>query len=118
MSCLGVRLTRLFSLVFASLVGLIPATALGQEGTPVAGSDVPAVEIVAGGLTNPRGFAWAEDGTLYVTLAGTGGPNLPTEYAAIIEAFAGFFGGPSAAIARIEDGCPVIIAPYKAEVER
>ena len=40
-------------------------------------------EIVARGLTNPRGFTWGEDGTLYVALAGTGGPNLPTEDATI-----------------------------------
>ena len=39
------------------------------------------LEIIAGGLTNPRGFTWGEDGTLYVALAGTGGPNLPTEEA-------------------------------------
>jgi hypothetical protein len=97
-------------LVFVILVGLAPVTVFGQDGTPVAESDVPAVGIVAGGLTNPRGFTWGEDGTLFVALAGTGGANLPTEEAAIIEAFAGFFGGPSAAVARIEDSCPVTVA--------
>jgi sugar lactone lactonase YvrE len=61
-------------------------------------------------LTNPRGFTWGEDGTLYVALAGTGGPNLPTEAAAGIEAFLGFYGGPSASIVRIEAGCPVTVA--------
>ena len=101
---------RLALLVFVVLVGLAPTTAFGQDGTPLAESDVPAVEFVAGGLTNPRGFTWGEDGTLFVSLAGTGGANLPTEDAAIIEAFAGFFGGPSAAVVRIEDGCPVTVA--------
>lgn len=37
-------------------------------------------------------------------------PNLPTEYAPLIEAFLGFYGGPSAAVARIQDGCPVTVA--------
>ena len=45
-----------------------------------------------------------------MALAGTGGPNLPTEEAAGIEAFLGFYGGPSASIVRIEAGCPVTVA--------
>ena len=55
-------------------------------------------------------FAWSPDGTLYVALAGTGGPNLPTEDAPAIEVFAGYFGGLSASVVRIEDGCPVVVA--------
>lgn len=31
------------------------------------------VEVLANGLTNPRGFAWDTDGTLYLALAGAGG---------------------------------------------
>jgi len=89
-----------------------PVAVRAQEATPQPGAEgaPAALEVVASGLTNPRGFTWAEDGTLYVALAGTGGPNLPTEAAAVIEAFLGFHGGPSAAVARIQDGCPVTVA--------
>ena len=48
------------------------------------------VTVVAAGLTNPRGFAFAPDGTLVVALAGEPGPN--------------------AGVARIAGGCPVVVA--------
>jgi glucose/arabinose dehydrogenase len=48
------------------------------------------VTVVAAGLTNPRGFTFAPDGTLVVTLAGREGPH--------------------AEVVRIEDGCPVVLA--------
>src|SRR5688500_19208153 len=46
-----------------------------QEATPMASPAAAGVEVVASGLTNPRGFTWGEDGTLYLALAGTGGPD-------------------------------------------
>jgi hypothetical protein len=70
-----------------------PSSAMSQEAvlaevaTP--GLD-EAVAVVAAGLTNPRGFVFAPDGTLVVALAGREGPH--------------------AGVARIEDGCPVLIA--------
>lgn len=48
------------------------------------------VTVVAAGLTNPRGFAFAPDGTLMVALAGREGPH--------------------AGVARIQGGCPVLVA--------
>ena len=48
------------------------------------------VAVVAAGLTNPRGFTVAPDGTLVVAIAGREGPH--------------------AGVARIEDGCPVLVA--------
>jgi hypothetical protein len=48
------------------------------------------VTVVAAGLTNPRGFTVAPDGTLMVAIAGREGPH--------------------AGVARIEDGCPVLVA--------
>ena len=48
------------------------------------------VTVVAAGLTNPRGFTVAPDGTLVVAIAGREGPH--------------------AGVARIEDGCPVLVA--------
>ena len=92
------------------LLSSSPGAVRAQEATPEAERSLAGPEIVASGLTNPRGFTWGEDGTLYVALAGTGGPNLPTEDAQFIEVFLGVFGGPSAAIARIQDGCPVTVA--------
>ncbi|HEV2066710.1 MAG TPA: hypothetical protein VGR08_07735, partial [Thermomicrobiales bacterium] len=56
-------------------------------GTP---GTAEALTVVAAGLTNPRGFAFAPDGSLIVTIAGQPGPN--------------------AGVARIEDGCPSLIA--------
>jgi hypothetical protein len=109
-------MSRLFPVCLSLILTVVlllssaPLTVDAQEATPgTQGAPAP-LDIVASGLTNPRGFTWAEDGTLYVGLAGTGGSNLPTEEAAIIGAFSGFFGGPSAAVARIQDGCPVTVA--------
>ncbi len=108
-------MSRLPTLAFSLLlvVALLSAGSLAaqaQDATPEAAVGPTELEIVAAGLTNPRGFTWGADGTLYVALAGTGGPNLPTEDAPVIEVFLGFYGGPSAAIARIQDGCPVTVA--------
>ncbi|MBA2598073.1 MAG: hypothetical protein H0V00_15725, partial [Chloroflexia bacterium] len=86
-------MSRLFpvclSLVLAVVVLLssAPLAVEAQEATPGAEGALATLDPVAVGLTNPRGFTWAEDGTLYVALAGTGGSNLPTEEADIIEAF-------------------------------
>jgi hypothetical protein len=103
--------TLVFSLLFVvMLLSSVPLAARAQEATPEAAAGPADLEIVAAGLTNPRGFTWAEDGTLYVALAGTGGSNLPTEEADGIEEFLGYYGGPSAAVARIQDGCPVTVA--------
>ncbi|MDQ3694391.1 MAG: ScyD/ScyE family protein [Chloroflexota bacterium] len=60
---------------------------LAQMGTPE--PDNP-VTVVAAGLTNPRGFAFAPDGALIVALGGRPGPH--------------------AEVVRIEDGCPVVVA--------
>ena len=59
-----------------------------------------AIETVASGLTNPRGFSWGPDGTLYLALAGTGGDMH-------IPAFEGFTAdiGLTSSIATVADGC-------------
>jgi len=103
---------RLFSafLAFALLLLALPGVRAQESATPAASPPSVGQTVIASGLTNPRGFTWSEDGTLYVALAGTGGTHLPTEDVPIIAAFNGFYGGPSASVARIVDGCPVIIA--------
>ena len=83
------------------LVGTPLLPALAQDASPVAspiGSPTAAgaltmdnMTVVAGGLLDPRGFAWNSFGRLYVAQAG--------------------IGGETASVARIDNGCPVIIAP-------
>jgi hypothetical protein len=92
------------------LLGFGPIGVLAQEATPVANGPSN-LEVVASGLTNPRGFTWGADGTLFVALAGSGGANAATEDAPTTAAIGPFGGGPTAAVAQIgDDGCPVGLA--------
>jgi hypothetical protein len=85
--------------------GLAAAMAVGgiarvgaQDGTPLATPVLPGgAVLVAGGLTNPRGFNWAADGTLYLALAGTGGTIPGPEGSP-------FTGGKTSSVAIIRDG--------------
>jgi plastocyanin len=87
--------------VLLSLATLTPVAA--QEESPVATES--GITTVAAGLTNPRGFSWAPDGTLYLALAGHGGDTH-------IADFPGFTVdiGLSSSIATVADGCatPVV----------
>jgi sugar lactone lactonase YvrE len=68
---------------------------------------VPAgVEVVAAGLTNPRGFAWGPDGSLYLALAGSGGE---TRFE-IAEGFTLEL-GLSSSVVTVADGCATPVAP-------
>src|SRR5262245_21469357 len=73
-----------------------------------------AVSVYAAGLTNPRGFTWGEDGTLYVASAGDAGVNGEitgdTGMPAVATVLAEFVADNSGAVVRIEDGCPVTVA--------
>src|SRR5687767_13546700 len=87
----------------------------GLAASPRPGGDPPAdaspiaapsgVEVIAAGLTNPRGFAWSSDGTLYLALAGNGG-------ATTIPAAEGFTAsiGLSSSEVTIADGCTTPVA--------
>lgn len=81
------------------------------------------VTVIASGLTNPRGFTWAEDGTMYVGLAGDGVTEVPAatpgtgdeainENGTPVVAGTGdtFVGTSSASVVTIKDGCPVTLA--------
>lgn len=73
-----------------------------QDASPVASPATAGVEVLAGGLTNPRGFTWGEDGTLYLALAGTGGSDQ-----VVVEATPyPYFVGNTASIVTVADGCP------------
>src|SRR3954464_11340947 len=77
------------------------ARAIAQTATPVAGSPVPSgVTFVASGLSNPRGFSWAPDGTLYLAQAGTGGDTVQVA----VEGFTAL-GGETSSVDTIADGC-------------
>ena len=90
-------LCSLLTLTFA-LAGLRPAIARARDATPEAMTD--GVQVVAAGLTNPRGFSWSPDGSLYMAMAGSGGETR-------IEVAEGFTLqlGLSSSVATIVDGC-------------
>jgi len=92
-----------FSIVvlLASLFTL-PVAVASQSASPVATpTGNSAIEVVANGLTNPRGFTWGADGTLYLALAGTGGAD-PIELEGTPLPF---FGGQTSSIVTVSDGC-------------
>src|SRR4051794_15486344 len=88
--------------IFAALfTSLTPVRA--QDATPVASAGP--IQVIASGLTNPRGFDWSADGTPYLALAGSGGETR-------IEVAEGFTGdiGLSSSVVTVADGCttPVV----------
>jgi plastocyanin len=93
-------------LILTLLLSAAPLAVRAQEATPTTTSLPDGVEVVASGLTNPRGFTWGADGELFLALAGTGGPTQVigedgTEFP--------FFTGMTSSIVRVEDGCTVPI---------
>lgn len=66
------RLTSLIVL-FTVILSLGPTAIAQDSATPSANTGSATMTVIADGLTNPRGFAWADDGTLYMALAGHGG---------------------------------------------
>lgn len=103
---------RSLAIALVGALGLaLPMAGAGQEATPadgaMAGALPPGVEVVASGLTNPRGFTWGAAGELYLALAGTGGDIPGTLDDGTPD---GFFGGLTASVVRIEDGCAVPVA--------
>jgi len=101
--------------LLAFMCALTSQLAVAQDATP--GSDTASVgtpvtlptgvTVVASGLTNPRGFTWGADGTLYLTLAGTGGDQVGTYDDGTPT---GLMGGLTSSVATIEDGCAVPLA--------
>src|SRR5215471_12918911 len=68
-------------LLVLSLLALLVSPVAAQEATPEANpvaAQAGGLTVVASGLTNPRGFLWAPDGTLYVAEAGSGGESFGT----------------------------------------
>ena len=76
--------------------------------SPAAGMATPvpdSISFVASGLSNPRGFTWSSDGTLYLAQAGIGGETVLVE----AEGFTAL-GGPTSSVVTIADGCATPVA--------
>jgi hypothetical protein len=95
---------RLFRVIILSVVAF-PLVASSQQATPMTGTP-PGVEILANGLTNPRGFAFGADGTIYLGLAGNGGET----QLAFDGTPAPFFFGPTSSVVTVADGCTTPVA--------
>ena len=90
-------------LVTVALAGFAPAVAHATEST--AAGPPAGVQVVAAGLTSPRGFTWSPDGSLYLALAGSGGD---TRFE-VAEGFTLEL-GLSSSVVTVADGCaaPVV----------
>jgi glucose/arabinose dehydrogenase len=93
--------TLVLGIVFTGGIAVLPIAEATSAPAPAISEDAvlaelatpepeAAVAVVAAGLTSPRGFVFAPDGTLVVALAGREGPH--------------------AGVVRIEEGCPVLVA--------
>lgn len=100
---------RRVSLIFILLgLGLLQPVPAATQDAALSTANLPAgVEVVASGLTNPRGVTWDDEGTLYLALAGTGGDIAGTLDDGTPN---GFLGGPTSSVVSVEDGCLVPVA--------
>ncbi len=76
--------------------------------SPAAGMATPisdSISFVASGLSNPRGFTWSSDGTLYLAQAGVGGEDLLVEADGFTAS-----GGPTSSVVTIDGGCATPVA--------
>lgn len=93
------------ALVFLGFITSI-VSAQDPYGSPSQDPTADAVTVLANGLTNPRGFVWGTDGTLFLALGGVGG-----DTQVVIEGTpAPFFVGPSSSIVSVATGCTVPVA--------
>jgi len=98
--------------VLMGLAGIAPGAGTAQEASPVvAPLQQNDLTLVASGLTNGRSFAWGPDGALYVATAGTGGDAASDADVPVVHVVGTLYGGKTASVVRIENGCPVIVAP-------
>ncbi len=99
------RLVLLVSLV-AVLLGVAPASTLGQDATPMAAALPDGVTIVANGLDNPRNFTWDDAGVVHLAIAGIGGPSMGD----VGGSPSGLTGGPTASVVTVADGCATVVS--------
>lgn len=83
-----------------------PATEVATEAPADTGGTTGGATIIANGLTNPRGFTWAADGTMFLATGGAGG-----DTQVVVEATPfPYFVGPSASIITVAEGCPTPVS--------
>ncbi len=95
------RIYRVLGMLILAISFIHPAAAAGQDASPEA-TPVPGVDIIANGLTNPRGLTWAPDGSLYLAQAGSGGSTRVGSTQ--------FYGGETSSIVAVADGCTTPVA--------
>jgi sugar lactone lactonase YvrE len=96
---------RLILSFFVLLLLAPPAASAQESATPAVNPVSSGLTVIATGLTNPRGFEWDTDGTLYLALAGHGGDtHLPVAPGYTID------NGLSSSVVTVADGCttPVV----------
>jgi hypothetical protein len=94
-------LSRFLGLVLL-LTLAAPSLVVAQEATPGTMAGTPGT-VVVDGIANPRGFVWAADGTMYLSVSGTGGDTPGPEGSP-------FSGGDTAAVAIVQDGEATMLA--------
>jgi plastocyanin len=104
----SIRLRSPIVLLVVVLVAITPAAIAAQY--PTAESEdttgTSGVTVLASGLTNPRGFTWGTDGTMFLATGGEGGDTQVEIEATPLP----FFVGPTASIVSVTEGCPVPLA--------
>lgn len=97
------RVWRLIVLALFATIPLAGAAVSAQSDEPTA------LTVAASGLTNPYGFAFDGDGNLIVAESGIGGDQPAPED---VPAPRGpYLAGPTGQLSRIDDGCPMPLAP-------
>lgn len=83
----------------------VALAAAGLSTAALAQAEDSAITTVASGLTNPRGFDWSPDGTLYLAQAGWGGDN----EVRLVEGFS-VDNGLTSSVSTVVDGCASPVA--------
>jgi hypothetical protein len=87
-----------------ALLSITPVSLAAQDAPPVA-TPGEGVDVIVNGLTNPRGFVFGDDGSLYLALAGTGGEEPIVAEATPIP----FFSGQTSSIVAVAEGCTTAV---------
>jgi hypothetical protein len=87
------------------LLAVMPLAVLAQS-TPIASPAAGTLTPLITGLTNPRGFTWGADGTLYLALGGNGGATTATVGGTPTPLMI----GDSASVIAVKNGCQRTVA--------
>lgn len=102
----GIRTRINVVLLIIVTIAVTPVAIAAQNESPEAGTDTAGVTVLANGLTNPRGFTWGTDGTMFMAMGGAGG-----DTQVVIEATPfPYFVGPSASIVTVAEGCTTTLS--------